>query len=56
MDSGAPGMPPGRIVWNRIYSLNCISASLRSSAIPLWPCFSDWAIPFSYAARLIFAP
>ena len=31
----------------RIYSPNCISASLRSSAIPLWPCFSDWEIPFS---------
>jgi hypothetical protein len=29
------------------YSLSCIRASLRSSAIPLWPCFSDWEIPFS---------
>jgi hypothetical protein len=34
-------------LWNGIYSLSCISASLRSSAIPLWPCLSDWAIPFS---------
>jgi hypothetical protein len=38
---------PGRTILNRIYSFSCISASLRSSAIPLWPCFSDWAIPFS---------
>jgi hypothetical protein len=47
MDSGALGIPSGRTVWNRTYSFSCISASLRSSAIPLWPCFSDWAIPFS---------
>ena len=40
-------LSPGRTVWNRTYSFSWISASLRSSAIPLWPCFSDWAIPFS---------
>ena len=29
------------------HSFSPIRASLRSSAIPLWPCFSDWEIPFS---------
>ena len=29
------------------YSFNPIRASLRSSAIPLWPCLSDWEMPFS---------
>ena len=29
------------------HSFNSIRASLRSSAIPLWPCFSDWEMPFS---------
>jgi hypothetical protein len=38
---------PDDTLQNRIYSFNCMSASLRSSAIPLWPYFSDWAIPFS---------
>ena len=38
---------PDNTLQNRIYSFSCINASLRSSAIPLWPCFSDWAIPFS---------
>ena len=36
-----------RAVTNNPYSFNCIRASLRSSAIPLWPCFSDWEMPFS---------
>ena len=39
--------PAGRTVPNLTYSFSCINASLRSSAIPLWPCFSDWEIPFS---------
>ncbi len=38
---------PSDTLQNGIYPFNCTSASLRSSAIPLWPCFSDWAIPFS---------
>ena len=33
--------------YRKVHSLSWIRASLRSSAIPLWPCFSDWAIPFS---------
>jgi hypothetical protein len=31
----------------RAHSFNWIRASLRSSAIPLWPCFSDWEMPCS---------
>ena len=29
------------------YSFNPIRANLRSSAMPLWPYFSDWEMPFS---------
>ena len=29
------------------YPFNCMSASLISSAIPLWPNFSDWPMPLS---------
>ena len=35
-----------RTPW-KAHSFSWIRASLRSSAIPLWPCFSDWEMPFS---------
>src|SRR5215212_7795128 len=37
--SQVPGLRAARP--HPTYSLSCIRASLRSSAIPLWPCFSD---------------